>query len=179
MGHSYDRWCGIFPQGYGLGNFRGTVTDLGHNLSSDGSSVFTNIGSLYNTDSKLGPLADNGGPTLTMALLASSPAIDAADTTAAPPSDQRGVLRPIGPAADIGALEYGAPAYLRISRPQVNAIDLLVCGVRGQSFRVFASSDLSSWLPIATNQIGDAGTVLIHDNCDPGTVCRFYRLVMP
>src|SRR6185369_9152513 len=88
MGHSYDRWCGIFPQGYGLGNFRGTVTDLGHNLSSDGSSAFTNIGSLYTIDPKLSPLADNGGPTLTMALLAGSPAIDAADTTAAPPTDQ-------------------------------------------------------------------------------------------
>jgi hypothetical protein len=60
------------------------------------------------TDPKLGPLANNGGPTLTMALLPGSPAIDAGDTAAAPPTDQRGFPRPAGLAADIGAFEYGS-----------------------------------------------------------------------
>jgi hypothetical protein len=58
----------------------------------------------------LGPLADNGGPTLTLALLPGSPAIDAGDTLAAPPTDQRGFPRPYGPAADIGAYE-AMPLY--------------------------------------------------------------------
>jgi CSLREA domain-containing protein len=56
-------------------------------------------------DPKLGPLADNGGPTRTHALLLGSPAIDAASTPDCPPTDQRGVLRPQGAACDIGSYE--------------------------------------------------------------------------
>ena len=40
----------------------------GYNLSSDGTCYFDNVGDLNNTDPKLGPLANNGGPTETMAL---------------------------------------------------------------------------------------------------------------
>ena len=53
----------------------------------------------------LGPLADNGGPTLTHALLAGSPAIDAADAAACPATDQRGVVRPRDAGCDVGAFE--------------------------------------------------------------------------
>jgi CSLREA domain-containing protein len=56
-------------------------------------------------DPKLGPLADNGGPTRTRALLAGSPAINAASTPDCPTTDQRGVLRPQGAACDIGSYE--------------------------------------------------------------------------
>ena len=89
-------------------NSTGSIADAGHNLSSDASCTFTNVGSLNNTDARLGPLADNGGPTLTMALLPGSPAIDAGDTALAPATDQRGFPRPAGLAADIGAFEYGS-----------------------------------------------------------------------
>jgi hypothetical protein len=58
----------------------------------------------------LGPLADNGGPTRTHALLSGSPAIDGGDATACPATDQRGVIRPIGAACDIGAFEGTVPA---------------------------------------------------------------------
>ncbi|MCL4205693.1 MAG: VCBS repeat-containing protein, partial [Pirellulaceae bacterium] len=51
----------------------------------------------------LAPMGSYGGPTQTMALLPGSPAIDAADSSAAPITDQRGVSR-VG-AADIGAFE--------------------------------------------------------------------------
>jgi CSLREA domain-containing protein len=56
-------------------------------------------------DPLLGPLAANGGPTRTHALLLGSPAIDAASTPDCPPTDQRGVLRPQGAACDIGSYE--------------------------------------------------------------------------
>jgi CSLREA domain-containing protein len=56
-------------------------------------------------DPKIGPLAQNGGPTLTHALLLGSPAIDAASTPDCPTTDQRGVLRPQGAACDIGSYE--------------------------------------------------------------------------
>jgi hypothetical protein len=96
----------ILTNGAAGTNFSGVLVDGGHNLSSDGSCNFTNTGSLNNTDPLLGPLQDNGGPTPTMALLAGSPAIDAADATNSPILDQRGIVRPVGPAPDMGAFEY-------------------------------------------------------------------------
>lgn len=58
-------------------------------------------------DPMLGPLADNGGPTMTLALLNGSCAIDAGPAT--PPvgvtTDQRGLPRLVGSATDIGAVE--------------------------------------------------------------------------
>lgn len=55
----------------------------------------------------LGPLADNGGPTLTHALMAGSPAIDAGANPGGLTTDQRGegYARVSGEAADIGAFE--------------------------------------------------------------------------
>jgi hypothetical protein len=91
-------------------NAAGAITDAGHNLSSDASCAFTNPTSLNRTDPMLGPLADNGGPTLTMALLPGSPAIDAGGPLSAPPADQRGFARPYGLAPDIGAYE-AMPLY--------------------------------------------------------------------
>ena len=86
------------------GDFPFTSAD--HNLSSDGSCGFTATGDLQNTDPMLGPLADNGGPTQTHALLAGSPAIDAGSPDCPPPAaDQRGVARPQSVACDIGAFE--------------------------------------------------------------------------
>jgi predicted outer membrane repeat protein len=54
-------------------------------------------------DPKLGTLADNGGPTRTIALLAGSPARNAG--AGCPATDQRGVARPQGSACDVGAYE--------------------------------------------------------------------------
>jgi predicted outer membrane repeat protein len=56
-------------------------------------------------DAKLGPLADNGGPTLTHTLLPGSAAIDKAVASACPAVDQRGVTRPQGAGCDVGAVE--------------------------------------------------------------------------
>jgi hypothetical protein len=61
----------------------------------------------------LAPLADNGGPTLTHALVAGSPAVDAAPT--GPAADQRGVSRPQGSAFDIGAFELEQQALFNFS----------------------------------------------------------------
>ena len=106
-------------------------------------------------DPKLGPLADNGGPTLTMALLPGSPAIDAGNTSLAPTTDQRGFPRPAGLAADIGAFEYGSVMpTIAVSRSGATGLNILASGNAGQSCRLLSSTDLSSWVPIATNQIG-------------------------
>ena len=60
-------------------------------------------------DGQIGPLADNGGPTWTHALLPGSPALDAADDAICPATDQRGTARPQGPHCDIGAFELTVP----------------------------------------------------------------------
>ena len=60
-------------------------------------------------DPKLGPLASNGGPTPTMALLAGSPAIDLASAALCAPTDQRGVARPQSARCDAGAYEFAPP----------------------------------------------------------------------
>jgi hypothetical protein len=65
-------------------------------------------GDIRNTDPLLGPLQNNGGPTLTHALLAGSPAINLGDTTDSPGEDQRGFRRV--DRNDIGAFEFFVPA---------------------------------------------------------------------
>ena len=128
------------------------------------------------TDPKLGPLANNGGPTLTMALLPGSPAIDAA-TSGAPATDQRGVPRPVGSFSDFGAYEF--TAVLEISQTLESGINVLVHGPRGQPCRLLTSTNLADWQCIATNQIGADGTVLFQDNFGTGETQRFYRVALP
>jgi uncharacterized repeat protein (TIGR01451 family) len=106
------------PAGENLFNDGGTVIKYGFNLSSDdGSGLLTAAGDQINTDPMLGPLADNGGPTFTHALLPGSPAIDQGHRYAigelGTGFDQRGFARPVddpaidnqGDGSDIGAFE--------------------------------------------------------------------------
>jgi predicted outer membrane repeat protein len=92
-------------------------TSSGFNLiGDDNNCVFTPFtGDLIGTgvapiDPLLGPLQDNGGFTATHAIDPNSPALDGAGTDLNLPctdatDDQRGVVRPGGPACDIGAFE--------------------------------------------------------------------------
>lgn len=85
---------------------------LGHNLIGDFTCISPATGDLNDTDPKLGPLADNGGTTLSFLPLAGSPAIDAGDDTGCPSFDQRGYPRPIATACDIGSVEAGSALWL-------------------------------------------------------------------
>lgn len=83
-------------------NDGGTWNAQEANLDSDGSCAdFT----IHNADPLLDPLADNDGPTRTLALQLGSPAVDAATACPLPATDQRGASRPQGPACDLGAFE--------------------------------------------------------------------------
>ena len=62
---------------------------------------------LVGVDPLLGPLANNGGPTLTHQPLPGSPVIDAGDPAipSPPATDQRGFARIFGAAVDLGSVE--------------------------------------------------------------------------
>jgi hypothetical protein len=85
------------------------VIDGGYNIDTGSTCGFSAANhSMSNTQPQLGPLASNGGPTQTMALPVSSPAVDAisaATTGCTGGTDQRGVSRPQGSGCDVGAYE--------------------------------------------------------------------------
>jgi hypothetical protein len=102
----------------------GSIVDLGYNVDPTGGCT----GNLSGTgdvsgDPTLGTLANNGGPTQTIALLSGSPAIDHIPTSytyvdansnnvpLCPSTDQRGTPRPQGNATfcDAGAFESDLP----------------------------------------------------------------------
>ena len=156
----------------------GGIIDGGHNLNSDASCAFTAPTSLSNADPLLGLLADNGGPTLTLALLPGSPAIGAADSASAPSTDQRGFPRPSA-SADIGAYQFNTPLMLKAAQSAGGGLDLSVFGSPGHTCRLLASPDLVNWTAIATNSFGSNGFFLFHDPAGAGQTQRFYRAVMP
>ena len=107
-------------------NYRGVsplLNDCNGEIWSD-HSRFTSVPvgcsivgpSSFTTDANgIGPLANNGGPTLTVALLPGSDAIDAADpvqgcvnSNAVLTTDQRGAARVTGVRCDVGAYEFGS-----------------------------------------------------------------------
>jgi hypothetical protein len=91
----------------------GSMADAGYNIDDDGSCGLSGADdSQSDVDPDLGPLENNGGPTVTEAPAAGSPALDqiplgatALGTTLCPGGDQRGVTRPQGAACDIGAVD--------------------------------------------------------------------------
>jgi predicted outer membrane repeat protein len=88
----------------------GVVTNSrGYDYLDDASCSLTGPhDTITSADPALGPLADNGGPTLTRLPAPASPLIDTIPATLAAlctGTDQRGVARPQGPGCDIGAVE--------------------------------------------------------------------------
>ena len=116
-----------------------TLSSTGTNVDSDGTCGFNQPGDHPNSDPKLGPVADNGGPTFTRALEPGSPAIDAWNCNDFPHRssgfDQRGATRPQGAACDAGAFEVGSccpaaePPYKPGSVPDPNEPRTGPCGV--------------------------------------------------
>jgi hypothetical protein len=98
-------------------NCAGTgLLNADYSLSSDSSCSFIGSNNITDTDPVIGPLAHNGGATQTHALLAGSRAINAADPTSFPATDQRGITRPQGVGPDIGAYEAQVKAVPTLSQ---------------------------------------------------------------
>jgi hypothetical protein len=132
------------------GNCTGTITDDGYNLEDTSPSTcgFSSANnSIVGSDPMLGPLADNGGPTFTRALLPNSPAIDKGKNFSGSSTDQRGTgfARTYddpaianatgGDGTDIGAFEVQAPTptptpYAAQIQQPINADGTSVFNVR-------------------------------------------------
>jgi hypothetical protein len=102
-----------------------SVNSQGHNLIGDGTggSGYADT-DLVGTadlpiDPVLGPLQDNGGPTLTQAVLPGSPALNAGDAAQLGVADQRGVVRRGG--VNIGAYQASPTAFLLIAPDAIQA----------------------------------------------------------
>ncbi|MBI3148134.1 MAG: right-handed parallel beta-helix repeat-containing protein [Betaproteobacteria bacterium] len=94
----------------------GREDPLNHILNVTNSRIEDgSCGQPASADPQLGPLANNGGLTLTLLPAAGSPLIDAGAACLA--TDQRGIVRPQGPACDIGAVEVVAAAAPGDPRP--------------------------------------------------------------
>lgn len=91
----------------------------GPTANGGGTSVTTDVSCWHQSyseltevgDLRLGPLADNGGPTRTMAPLAGSPLMERSVVCAGLTVDQRGVARPRGLTCDAGAVEVAYGGY--------------------------------------------------------------------
>lgn len=105
------------------------------NTTSSGITAGTGPGNLLNVAPQLGPLANNGGPTPTHALLDGSPALNAGSPDIMSGTDQRGApfVRVAGPRADIGAYE----------RQIVPGLNLVVDTLADENDGDYSAGDLS------------------------------------
>ncbi len=107
----------------------GRLLSRGHNLfgTLGGCTITDDTATNIVGDPLLGPLADNGGPTLTHAVPSGSLAVNAGNPAqpgsggnACQASDQRGITRPQGTACEIGA--YEAPPDTAGAAPVLNSL---------------------------------------------------------
>ena len=165
----------------------GTFTSQGYNLIAvtNGSSGFPGPGDRVGSsgaplDPRIGPLADNGGPTFTRALLPGSPAIEAGTAIGVPPTDQRGVPRPQGPSVDIGAFEYQYTIPVIIGATAQGSDFRLRClGLPGGTQTVQVSTNLLNWSDLNSFINGTNGLSDYLDPIQTNREKRFYRLKYP
>jgi hypothetical protein len=170
----------------------GFYTSEDYNLiytdSFDYPSTFTGSTNhnIHGQDPKLGPLADNGGPTPTHALRFDSPAIDAGNSGSAT-ADQRGLPRPVddpntpnadtGDGSDIGA--YETDPFLKITGIEAAGEEIYVRfnSVLGRNYRLESEGNLdNSWPTVANNSTG-AGSAVQTMNAGTSNLPRqFYRV---
>jgi hypothetical protein len=109
------------PLGGGVNCSSASTASQGFNIEDANTCGFNQPGDQPSTDPMLDfTLAGNGGPTMTLALLTGSPAIDAGLSSVGEAIDQRGLTRPLDLSAvtnapgsngtDIGAFEVQGPA---------------------------------------------------------------------
>jgi len=178
----------IVAGNYGTNDCYGQLLSQGYNIFgiTNGFSGLTNS-DLYGVDPVLGPLQDNGGPTLTHALLSGSPAIDAGGQVPVL-FDQRGQPRlidyanipnaPGGNASDIGAFE--SDPVLRCTGLKVQGNDVLIkfTSLSDLDYSLQYRSNLPSsvWLTIPGSVRGSGGIVTATNYGAASLPKLFYRI---
>jgi hypothetical protein len=166
--------------GSGGGNVRGVLTDLGGNISSDTTVLFTQSTSRGGTDPGLTSLANNGGPTWTMALLTNSPAVDAAVFFYSTATDQRSTNRVGSP--DIGAFELTQVAptiptntVVSITKAGTNTVQVRWQANTNLVLQGLSSLNSTNWVNLTNLTIRtQRGTFVTTFNTSSGPT-RFFR----
>lgn len=132
--------------------------DGGGNIDSDGTCFSNSFGSRADVDPLLGPLAANGGPTETDALLLGSPALGAGGEC--PSEDQRGTQRVGG--CDSGAYQAEpADVAITVSAPSsvtVGAPLSYTLSVKDEGPGVASGVTVSDTLPAGTTYYGSSSS---------------------
>ena len=178
-----------FPMAFQESDLTGAIRSLGHNIFGEVENVTISsdrvtgpgphstdiFGTVLNpANAMLGPLADNGGPTLTHGLQPQSPGINGGvSTVLVPATDQRGYAR--AGQADIGAVENQAPVGVADSAitdedTPVN-IDVLLNDFErdGETFSVVQVQDATG----GTALVNDDGTILFTPNANFNGLATF------
>ncbi|MCL4785375.1 MAG: hypothetical protein KJ070_01075 [Verrucomicrobia bacterium] len=171
--------CVAGNSAYTGSDLTGAFVSSGHNLIGNNEGA-TNLSilDLQNVPANLGPLQDNGGPTLTCAPLQGSPAIDNANSTGAPGTDQRGVPRPQGAVVDIGALEAVTGSPLMTDAAMLGSGFYLTTILDAtNSYRLQGSTTLTNWIDLTNYATG--GSQRFVDSTATNLNRRFYRTAAP
>lgn len=186
--------------GAGPGLF-GPFTSLGYNLigQTNGCTGFISglsadlAGTTANPlDPQLGPLANNGGATPTMALLHGSPALAAGDDALLGPpynltTDQRGFPRNTGGHVDIGAFQFQPiatlPVLITLPGSAAGGLQLVFSNMSGATFSVLTATNLSlpssNWTVIGQALELAPGQFQFTDPRTTNAPRRFYRVSSP
>jgi hypothetical protein len=158
----------------------GAFVSPGFNLIGNNQGATNlSINDFQNVAANLGPLQDNGGPTLTCAPLQGSLAIGYGSSAGAPGTDQRGVPRPQGAAVDIGAVEVvtASPIVTGAAMLGGSGFSLSTIFDATNSYRIQGSTNLKSWVDL-TNYIGGRSRRFV-DTASTNMNRRFYRTATP
>lgn len=181
---------GIIRNYAAVGSVPPPLTSTGYNLCDDSPSGLNATGDLINiANALLAPLGNYGGPTQTMPPLPGSPAINAAGTSSFT-TDQRGYPRPVGLAADIGAVEgiynaAGPGTITNFTRLANGTMRLSFTNLTDASFPVVATTNisqpLSNWTVIGYAAESAAGNrVFQFTDADAAKFPqRYYRVKSP
>lgn len=123
-------------------NCAGPYISGGFNLES-ANTCSLGASDLINSSPGLGPLTDNGGPMVTMALASTSVALDAGNPAAGTcaTADQRGVPRPQGGRCDIGAYELARCRGVLVNRIGTAGADALLGTTGADGFLLLGGND--------------------------------------
>jgi hypothetical protein len=168
-----------------------TNTFVGSNIVQvlDNFGTLVGASTILAVNPQLAPLGNYGGPTPTMPPLPGSPAINAATFTTLA-TDQRGFPRPVGPAADLGAVEWQAPVTNRpvlanasLSAGGANAFSCTFTNRPVADFTVLASTNLAlpltNWTVLGEAMQVASGQYQFSDPQATNFPVRFYDVRSP